>query len=227
MLVAGRRRVKLAAVAAGAALVLAGCGIHPGTAAVVGSEPISHQEVDDIATAVCRANVAGAEASGRQPAPLPTRGARELAVEILVETELARQLGEREGVDANQRAVSQAVAQNESGLALLEGKQREDLRAALRDYAESQFMLIEIGRQSLGDQVSDDEAIAEGRRILAEYAASVDVEIDPRYGRFDDGVFKPGGTSLSVPASERAKAGANQQPSDVFIGGLPASQLCS
>jgi hypothetical protein len=226
VLVAGHR-VKLATVAAGAALVLAGCGVHPGTAAVVGSETITHDEVDDIATAVCRANVAGAEAAGQQASPLPSRGARELAVEVLVETELAQQLGEREGVEANQRAVSQAVAQNEPGLALLEGEQQEDLRAALRDYAESQFMLIEVGRQSLGEQVSEDEAVAEGRRILGVLAESVDIEIDPRYGRFDNGVFKPGGTSLSVAESERAKAGTDQQPSEAFIGGLPASQLCS
>jgi hypothetical protein len=230
VLVVGRR-VKLAAAAVGAAvgaaMVLAGCGVHPGTAAVVGSQPIPHAEVDDVANAVCRANVAGAEASGQQASPLPSRGARQLAVEILIETTLAQLLGEREGVEANQRAVSQAVAQNEAGLALLEGKQREDLRTALRDYAESQFLLIEIGRRSLGGQVREDEAIAEGRRILGEYAESVDVEVDPRYGRFDDGVFKPGGTSLSVAQSDRAKEGANQQPGGAFLGTLPASQLCS
>lgn len=226
MLVLGRR-VKLAAAAAGAAAVLAGCGVHPGTAAVVGSESIPHDRVDDIATAVCRANVAGAEAAGQQAAPLPSRGARELAVEILIDTKLAHQLGEREGVEADQRAVSQAVAQNEAGLELLEGEQREALRTALRDYAESQFLLIEIGRRSLGGQVSDNEAVAEGRRILAEYAQTVDVEVDPRYGRFDDGVFKPGGTSLSVAASDRAKEAANQQPGSAFVDDLPASQLCS
>lgn len=221
------RRVKLAAVAAGAATVLAGCGLHPGAAAVVGSQTISHERVDDIATAVCRANVAGAEASGQQMQPLPTRGARQLAVEILIDTELAQQLGDREGVEANRRAVSEALAQNESGLALLEGQQREDLRRALRDYAESQFMLIELGRQSLGEQAAEDEAIAEGRRLLAEYAEEVDVEVDPRYGRFEDGTFKRGGTSLSVPASDRAQAGDQDQPDEGFVAELPASQQCS
>lgn len=225
MLVAGRR-LKVAAVAAGVAAVLAGCGVHPGAAAVVGSETISREEVDDIAVAVCRANVAGAEASGQQASPVPSRGAREVAVEILIDTTLARQLGEREGVEPDKGAVNQAVAQNETGLALLEEQQAEDLRAALRAYAESQFMLIELGRRSLGTEASDDEAIAEGRRLLDEYARSIDIEVDPRYGRFDDGVFKPGGTALSVPASDRARDGDQQQPSESFIGELPASQLC-
>ncbi len=221
------RRVKLAALAVGAATALAGCGIYPGSAAVVGSSKISQDEVDDFASAVCRANVAGAEAAGQAPRPMPSRGARELAVEVLVDTELAQQLGEREGVSADNQAVSRLVAQNEQGLALLEGEQQEFLRDALRDYAEAQYLLIEVGRKSLGEQAGEQEAMAEGRRILAEYADTVDIEIDPRFGRFEDGVFKPGGTSLSVPASQRAVQGAAQAPGDAFVGGLPASQLCS
>lgn len=221
------RRVKLVATAVAAAAALAGCGMYPGTAAVVGSTKISHDQVDDFASAVCRANVAGAEAAGQPATPMPSRGARELAVEVLVDTELAQQLGQREDVEADNQAIAQLLAQNEQGLALLEGEQREYLRGALRDYAEAQYLLIEVGRESLGQQATEQEAMAEGRRILDEYAETVDIEIDPRYGRFDDGMFKPGGTSLSVPASERAVQGTAQAPSDAFIGGLPASQLCS
>ncbi len=221
-----RRRLKLAAVAAGAAAFLAGCGLHPGAAAVVGSQTISHERVDDIALAVCRANVASAEAGGQPASPLPSRGARELAVEILIETELADQLGRREGVEADQQSVAQAMAQNEQGLALLDAEQQEQLRGALRDYAESQFMLIELGRRSLGSAASEEEAMAEGKRLLARYARSVDVEVDPRYGSYDKGAFTPGGTSLSVAASDEAKDGEQARPSDGFIADLPASQLC-
>lgn len=221
------RRVKLVALAVGAATALAGCGTYPGTAAVVGSSQISHDEVDDFASAVCRANVAGAEAAGQAAAPTPSRGARELAVEVLIDTELAQQLGEREGVSADNQAISRLLAQNEQSLALLEGEQREFLREALRDYAEAQYLLIEVGRESLGEDAGEQEAVAEGRRILGEYAETLDIEVDPRYGRYEDGVFKPGGTSLSVAASEQAVQGAAQRPSDAFIGGLPASQLCS
>ena len=48
-----------------------------------------------------------------------------------------------------------------------------------------------------------------------------------RYGRFEDGTFKRGGTSLSVPASDRARAGDRAQPNDAFVTSLPASQQCS
>jgi hypothetical protein len=206
-------------------MALAGCGLHPGTAAVVGSERISHDQVDDVARAVCSANLATAQVSNQPPPALPTRGVRELAVRILVETELSKQYGEEEGVTANPREVSEAVAQNEAGLAMLPEEQRESFRTTLRDYAEGQLILIEIGRQSLGD-VTDDEAIAEGMRLRGEYAQNIDIEVDPRYGRFDRGTFKRGGTSLSVPASDRARAGDRRQPSEDFVSGLPVSQQC-
>jgi hypothetical protein len=216
VLVAGRR-AKLAVIAAGAATVLAGCGIHPGAAAVVGSETISQEHVDDVATAVCSANLASARAAGQQTQPVPSRKVRELAVQVLVETEIARQFGEHEGVEPNAREVSRLLAQNDPGIAMLPEAQQEDLRTAVRESVEGQLMLVEVGRRSLGE-VSDDRAYQEGSRLLAEYVETIDVELDPRYGRFEDGAVKPGGTDLSVAASERARSGNDAN--------LPASQQC-
>lgn len=226
MLVAGRR-LKLAALAAGAATVLAGCGLHPGAAAVVESTTISHDEVDDVALAVCSANLATARASNQPLPTLPSRAAREVALSILLDTELSQRFGEEQGVQANAQQVSQAVAQNETGLAMLPEDQREDFRTALRDYAEGQLMLIEVGRESLGSRVSDDEAIAEGARLRAEYVAGLDVEVDPRFGRFEEGMFQRGGSALSVAASDSARAGDTDEPDPGFVATLPASQQCS
>ncbi|HSE10802.1 MAG TPA: SurA N-terminal domain-containing protein [Nocardioidaceae bacterium] len=221
------RRTKLAALAAGAMTVLAGCGLHPGAAAVVGSETISHDEVDDVARAVCSANLASAQVSGQPASQLPTREARQIALDILVETELSRQFGQQEGVEASPQSVSQAVAQSESGISMLPAERREDFRTALRDYAEGQIILIEIGEEELGGEVSDEEAVAEGTRLRSEYVDTLDVEIDPRYGTFEDGVYKPGAADLSVPASARARAGERAEAGEAFVSGLPASQLCS
>lgn len=225
MQVAGRRW-KLAVLAAVAATTLAGCGLSPGTAATVGSTTITHDRVDDVAVAVCSANLASARASNQPLPTLATRGAREVALQILVETELSQQFGEEEGVEANRQQVSQAVAQNETGIEMLPDDQREDFREALREYAEGQLILIEIGRRAIGTEVPDDQAIAEGSRLRDEFVATLDVEIDPRYGRFEDGAFKRGGTSLSVPASREAIAGGKAQPADAFVTALPASQQC-
>lgn len=225
MLVAGRRS-RVAVLAVVAATALAGCGLTPGTAAVVEDTTISHEQVDDVALAICSANLASARASNQPPPTLATRGAREVALQILVETELSRQFGAQKGIEASRQQVSQAVAQNESGIAMLPEEQQEDFRTALREYTEGQLVLIEAGRRSLGTTVSDDEAIGEGTRLRDEFVDTLDVEVDPRYGRFEDGVFKRGGTSLSVPASREAVAGSEAQPADGFVAALPASQQC-
>jgi hypothetical protein len=220
------RRWRSAALAAVAAMVLGGCGLHPGTAAVVESTTISHDRVDEVAEAVCSANLASARASNQPLPTLATRGAREVAVQILVETELSKQFGEAEGVEPNRRDVSQAVAQNETGIAMLPEQQQETFRTALREYAEAQLILIEVGRKSLGGQVPDDQAIAEGSRLRNEFVGTLDVEVDPRYGHFEEGAFRRGGTSLSVPASQQALQGSRPQPDEAYAAALPASQQC-
>jgi hypothetical protein len=207
--------------------LLAGSGVHPGAAAVVGSDEISTSEVDDVAVAVCSANLASARASNATLPTLPTRGARQLAMQILLEGELSRQFGEHEGVSANQQQVSQALAQNEQGFAMLPADQRDDFKNALKQYAEGQLILLEIGKQKLGKDASDNDAINEGKRLRDEYVKSLEVEIDPRFGRFENGAFKPGGTSLSVAQSSTARAGDRAKPADAFVAGLPSSQQCS
>lgn len=221
------RRVRLTALAVASATVLAGCGTSPGSAATVGSQTISRDEIDDVARAVCSANMVTSQASGQAPPALPSRGAREVAMSILLETELSQQFGEAKGVTPDPQQVAQAVAQNEQGLAMLPEDQRAIFSETLREYAEGQLMLIEIGRSELGPQAGDDEALAEAAKLRAAYAEGIDVEVDPRFGSFTDGRFQPGGASLSVPASDRAVQGAEQQPGEEFVGGLPATQLCS
>lgn len=220
------RRVKLAALAAGVTTVLAGCGLHPGAAAVVESQTISHDRVDEIATAVCTANVATSRMSNQPPATLPMRGARQVALQILLETELSHQFGEHEGVEATPQEVSQAVAQNEAGLNLLPPDQRATFREALRDYTEGQLIVRDIGQEALPGQASQQQAIEEGMRLRGEFVQTLDVEVDPRYGRFDEGRYQLGGTELSVPASAFARAGAREEPGDAFVAQLPDSQQC-
>lgn len=219
------RKVKLAALAAGMAL-LAGCGIHPGSAVVVGSESISHEKVDAVADAMCEGQLAQARARGQLPQALGMRGAREVAVQLLLDSELSRQFGEHEGVTPDQQRLSQAIAQTDAGTAALPEKEREVFRQALRRYVEGQLMLIEVGRKALGGNPSDDQAIAEGMRLRARWARSVDVEVDPRYGSVQGGTFQRGGTALSVPASDSAKAADSQQPDASYVNTLPTAQQC-
>lgn len=227
-----RRRAGLAAVAAAGLFALTGCGsLHPGTAAVVGPATITHDEVDAVADALCSVNIAGAEAQG-QPAPdLATKGAREAALQVLLDSELSRLFGESVGVRPNNQQVSQALAQNEAGIAMLPEPEKADFRQALKDYASGQLMLIEAGRQSLREQgqqdVTEDQALAEGQRLRSEYVKSIDVELDPRYGTFQDETLRPGGDTLSVATSRQARAANAPEPSAEWVSSLPASQKCS
>lgn len=220
-MVAGRK-VRLAALAAGTAALLAGCGLQPGTAATVGSEAIPHERVDDLAQAMCAESQAAAQPAGATS----TRSNRENAIGFLVGNELVQRFGESEGVEPDAREVADGAATFEQAAAGLPEEQRETYLEAVRSQVESQLILVEIGQQSLGADTEFQEAGAEGYRLLQEYAQDVDVEIDPRYGSFEDGVFVPGGSSLSVPASDQAVAGAEEQPGPAYLDGLPASQLC-
>ncbi len=222
------RIVKVSALVAGATFALTGCGLHPGAAAVVGDETISGGEVDDAAGALCAANLSAAEARGEAKPDLASRGARQGALQILVDSELSRQFGEEQGVEPDQAEVSSALQQNAQNIDLLPEDQKDNFRSILRGYAEGQLMLIEIGRDALGQQSApNDAAVAEGTRLRNEWASNVDIEVDPRYGSYAQGALNPTSGSLSIPASEGARAGAAAEPPVDWVAGLPLSQKCS
>lgn len=222
------RIAKMSALVAGAALALSGCGLHPGAAAVVGDTTISGAEVDDAAAALCSANITGAKAQGQPKPDLAARGARQAALQLLVDTELSHQYGQEKGVDPEPSKVSAAVQQNKQTLDLLPESHKPVFEDLLRSYAEGQLMLIQIGRQSLANPDADDNAaLSEGTKLRNKWAGSVDVEVDPRYGTWAKGTLTPASGSLSIPVSQRAVAGANADPAANWVAALPTSQKCA
>lgn len=225
------RKLRVAAAAAAAVMSLAGCGLTPGAAAVVGDATISSEEVDDAATALCAANIAGAEARGQTAPALPARGARQGALQLLIESELTHQFAESRGVEADQQQVSATIQSNAAGLAALPEAQRDEFLELLRGFAESQALLTEIGQAELGEQATEapsgEQAVAEGLRQRQLWVQDhAQVEVDPRYGDYVKGSLTPGSGSLSIPVSERARQGQNANPSPQWVAGLPASQKC-
>jgi hypothetical protein len=225
------RKVRVAALGAAAVMALAGCGLTPGAAAVVGDETITTAELDDAAQALCAANIAGAEARGQSSPVLASRGARQGALQVLIESELTHQFAASRGVEPDQQQVSQAVEANQSALAMIPKSEREQFVELLRGFAEGQVMLLEIGRNALAEQGNEDpteqEATAEGLRLRQQWAEQhSDVEVAPKYGAYEDGALRPGSGSLSIPVSERARAGAVADPPSGWVSELPASQTC-
>jgi hypothetical protein len=224
------KQAKLALVALVAAGVLAGCGTHPGAAAVVGDQRISGAEVDAAAAALCSSTVGSAEAQGQPRPELASRGARQAAIQLMLDTELSRQFAEDQGIEPDQQEVSAALAQNAAAIEVLPAEERAVFRDLFRGFRESQLILAEAGRRSLAAEgnlePAPEEVDAEGARLRQEWAADVEVEVDPRYGTYEQGAVNPTSGSLSIPASQRAFQGAQADPGTAWTAGLPLSQKC-
>lgn len=223
-----RSRTVLAAVAAAAGLALSACSAHPGSAAVVGDESISDSRVDDVASALCAAQ--GGGQSGGQD--LASRGARQGALDVLINSALSRQYGASQGVQPDQEQVSAALAANAQNISGLPAEHRQDFEDTLREYAEGQLMLIDIGRRELAKagtkNATEQQAVSEGTKLRNAWAAkNADVTVDPRFGEYSKNALLPKSGSLSVAASKSATDGGSPDPSPGWIASLPASQKCS
>jgi hypothetical protein len=226
--VARSRRTVLAVVAAAAGLALSACSVHPGSAAVVGAESISEGRVDDVASALCAAQKGGQ--NGGQD--LASRGARQGALDVLINGALSRQYGASQGVQPDQAQVSSALAANAQNISGLPPALRQDFTDTLREYAEGQLMLIDIGRRELaktGQQnVTEQQAVSEGTKLRNAWAAKhVQVSVDPRFGEYANNALLPKSGSLSVAASKSATDGGSPDPSPGWVAALPATQKCS
>lgn len=210
-------------------LALTGCAVHPGAAAVVGQDSISTGQVDALAQGLCSANAASGQLGGQAMA---SRGARQGALQVLIDTDLSQQFGNQRGVTPDQKQISQALARSGATIQQLPADQRAAFKQALVGYWEGQLMLIDIGRKALEAQgqthVTDAQAMAAGNRLRAQWAKNVSVNVDPRFGTFQRGSFRPasGGGSISVPASDSARAGDTTNPGAAWVSSLPASQQC-
>jgi hypothetical protein len=223
-----RSRTVLAAVAAAAGLALSACSAHPGSAAVVGDESISDSRVDDVASALCAAQ-SGGQSGGQD---LASRGARQGALDVLINSALSRQYGASQGVQPDQEQVSAALAANAQNISGLPAEHRQDFKDTLREYAEGQLMLIEVGRRELAKagtrNATEQQAVSEGTKLRNAWAAkNAEVTVDPRFGEYSKNALLPKSGSLSVAASQSATDGGSPDPSPGWIASLPASQKCS
>jgi len=215
---------RTAALAAAAALLLSSCGqTTPGAAAVVDGTAIPLDRVDDFAQVLCSLRMAPDQAP-----TTPSEGVRFQSLQILLNDQLA--LGVVDPEAADRAEVNAAVEQLSRDRDKLPAAQREVFDEVVREYAEAQTALVALGRSTLQQagrtNVSPDAAYQAGDRLRNEYARTADVEVDPRFGTFQDGALVPGDGSLSVPVSDFAEQAAADAPSESFVTELPVSQTC-
>ena len=223
------RTLKGSVVALATVLAVSACSTHPGSAAVVGSDRISTDQVDEVATALCAAQ--GGGQNGQQPQELASRAARQGALDVLINSTLSRQFGESQGVQPDQKQVSAALAANSENISGLPSKSQEVFTETLKGYAEGQLMLIEVGSRALTEsgaqKPSEDQSIAEGTKLRNKWAAkNADVSVDPRFGEYANNALLSKSGSLSVAASKSAADGGSPDPSAGWVASLPATQKC-
>ena len=214
----------LASVAAMLLLSSCGPGVDPGVAAQVEDEEITTSEVDDLATVICEIDK-GAGQGGK-----PMSAQRSLALTVLLGIEVGQQIGDPD--DVPQQQVTQALqAAAEAREFVPEDLRpyfdeivRESTRSAAAVDLVAATRLEETGRRPQPTAVQQEVA-----RLQQEYLAEHPVEIDPRYGVYQDGQVVSSDGSVSVAVSERAKSFVPQATDDsgaAVSADLPASQLC-
>lgn len=220
------RRPLLAAGASAAGLLLSSCGsTAPGVAAEIEGETITDQQVDDFAEVLCAIGGVQGSESG-----VPSRTARFTSLQILFTDQLAANVGDVDAV--SQEAVASILQNLAPAREMLTEDQQEVLDEVGEEFARAQTATLELGEQSLteagqpAEQITQEAAYTEGQRLLAEYAAEADVEVDPRFGEVVDGALQPANGSLSVAVSDLAVKADDPQAGDAFVSLLPASQKC-
>lgn len=198
----------------------------PGVAADVNGTVITDDQVDGFAQVLC--SLGGLP--GETDSGTPTRNARARALELLINNELAFEIGK--DLDVDQAAVDAAVTQNAAARDAVPADQQDTFDEFVDDFAKAQITVIAAGHASLtdagksGDAATDEKAYAEGQRLRLAFAQDADITLDPRFGTLQDGVVVPGSGSLSVPQSSDAKADAEATPPATDVASLPAPLKC-
>lgn len=222
-----RRRLRARALvvpALAGALLLGGCGTDDRAAARVGDTSVEAGDVDALASTQCA--LAGDQAGG-----VTKRYLRNTSLDLLIQSEVVRQLVEEEGVeqyDGDQ--FRQQVSSLKQTLAKAPADERDRVLDILTDYTRNDLRLRELATQELRDEGTrnpTNEQIQERQQeLFAEYRKDVDVEVDPAYSPDESGDPGQEDGSLSTPVSDYAKEAAKPQPDQGWAGSLPGKLTC-
>ena len=227
---------RVGALLAASALVVAGCGAHPGAAADLDGYRIPMQTVDDQAAALCAvgpALVLGAQ-EGQQA---DGHAFRVRVVSTLVRLRMAELAAEELGLDVPVREVTtDELASLNVPTEDLSSSEIDHVIAYINDNLRIATLLDAIHQELTGEPRAQEEPVSQEALDLIEEQVD-DVEIDPRLGldeRLEETLTSG---SVSVPVSEGAQAppaGDGSEPPDpadeadreAFLSGLPAEQRC-
>ena len=226
-------RLILLAVTGTCALALTGCAPSGNVAARVGDTSVPTSDVDFLARMQCATLDKAAEdptQAQQGVQEVATSQVRVSMVNLLVQSELNRQLAARDHLSYDKTTLRNAMVQFESVVKLAPTKDQTRFRDLIEDVYRGQLEVYELAQQQLASQgVSNpsqddvDQAIA---KVQDDFRKSVDVDVNPQYGADDAGVAGSVDPSLSVAVSSFAKQSQSKQPDSSWITKLPSDQRC-
>jgi hypothetical protein len=215
---------RLAVVGAAVAL-LTGCGAaRPGIAAEVGDEPITVNEVDELAASVCAVQEELPDEDPNAPGVVSGERARNSALQGLILRSIADQMADDYSVESGQDFQGQV-----DQVRLQFGSVDDDkLEAALPAYTSIAYF-IDIMRQigaKTDSNLSGDQALGAGIEVAQEWQADNGVETNPMFGSFSigDQEIQSERSDIAFAVSESAKDA--EEGSESYAASLPESQRC-
>ena len=214
---------------------LPGCGVagtqfHPGIAAEVGDQTITTRHVDEVTDNYCTGfeTLSKAEPAAERPAGpaalrhQPVRDRRWSSTRPPsswpTSTTWSRARPPRAPWPRSSRSSRHC-----------RDDQKDAFREILGARAYTNDVLTQIGEISLEDQgttdATQDDQLAEGQKLLTQWVADHDVEINPKYAVDLD---TPGqvDTDLSFAVGTTAKAGLKAEPDPAYTSSLPGHLVC-
>jgi hypothetical protein len=218
-----------------AGLLLTGCGsslgVHPGTAAAVGSDSLSMDKIDRTALLYCKAYVASQQqSSSQQSGPAPMGLFRSYVAGGLAKRLLGQQLADQYGVQPAAGYQTQ-VSQIRTALASAPADQRNAVIDVAASDAYLQNVQIAVGQQltsSSGTSNAELKAALErGQVATQDWLGSHHISVDPVFSiAVDGGKFTRKVDQTSYALSAFAAQGAQSTPDASYISALPAAQRC-
>jgi hypothetical protein len=235
---------RLVLLAAGASLlVLTGCTPSSNVAARVGDATVTTDEVDFLTEVQCDAlNKAAADPSQAGSAQsAATAQVRVSMVNTLIQSELNRQLAERDDLSYDKSTLRSVMEQFETVLKETPAEDRDRFRDIVESVYRGQLQVYELAQSNLAGQgvanPTQDQVDQEVAALQEKYRKSIDIEVNPAYGADDTGVPGSVDPSLSRAVSSFAKRSLEAPPGqstdaeaqaryEDWLDALPADQRC-
>jgi hypothetical protein len=216
-------------------LLLTGCGsslgVHPGSAAVIGTDTLSMGKIDSTARLYCQAYVASSQQSSQQQSgPAPMGLFRSYVAGSLAKRLLGQQLADHYAVQPASGYQAQ-VSQIRTALASAPADQRNAVIDVAAGDAYLQNVQIAVGERLTNSSASTDAelkaALQRGQVATQDWLDDHDAVIDPVFSiSVDGGKFTRALDQTSYALSSFAVQGTAQTPGQSYISALPAAQRC-